>query len=222
MFDAVPPQFDVPKLLSVDERNFITVVSRIEGTALREGRYLTVPLESQHVEPLILTFASLSSYVPAHRPKDSVVYEQLGDRFERYSKLGLIRPNDVALLRALSTSGVSPVFGHGDPLPSNVLFMDSKYYLIDWEFGDFFLPGYDLAGLHTFAIEDPKLQHSIIDFVTAQGPDFKKSFMLNLANILSREVRTHSELPDESEAKPRLPKLKARLQETQTVIDMLI
>jgi aminoglycoside phosphotransferase (APT) family kinase protein len=86
-------------------------------------------------------------------------------------------------------------FGHGDPLPSNLLLTpDGNCALVDWEFGGLFLPGIDLAMLHTLLGARTPAVRTVIDKIVAdtgiEGP-----FAVNLAMVLTRELRIHRELP---------------------------
>ncbi|HUY46868.1 MAG TPA: glycosyltransferase, partial [Streptosporangiaceae bacterium] len=73
------------------------------------------------------------------------------DRVSRYHAAGYLTDADRdALQRLLAMCDQVGEIGHGDPLPSNLLLTgDGGCALVDWEFTGTFLPGFDLAMLHT-------------------------------------------------------------------------
>lgn len=61
------------------------------------------------------------------------------------ARLGGLSQHAAALERAVGA--VDLVLGHNDLLPENVLRAGQKYWLIDWEYGGFNSPLFDLGGL---------------------------------------------------------------------------
>lgn len=85
---------------------------------------------------------------------------------------------------------------HGDPLASNILISPAGTpVLLDWEFGGLFLPGFDLAMLHTqLGAGTPAIRERIDAIITEAGA--QAAFAVNLAIVLTRELRIYRELPD--------------------------
>ncbi|MFC7344494.1 hypothetical protein ACFQRI_24070, partial [Saccharopolyspora griseoalba] len=80
--------------------------------------------------------------------------------------------------------------------------------LLDFEFTGLFLPGFDLAMLHTLLAATPGAQQRIEELVTEQG--IQAAFAVNQAVVLSRELRLHNELPDGELRDKRLQLLRPR------------
>jgi hypothetical protein len=66
--------------------------------------------------------------------------------------------------------------------------------LLDFEFTELFLPGFDVAMLHTVLAKTAGAQASIEALMGEAG--IEVPFLINQAMVLSRELRLHTELPD--------------------------
>lgn len=70
------------------------------------------------------------------------------------------------------------VFGHNDLLPTNILDDGQRLWLIDWEYGGFSSPLFDLAGLSSNASFDRPLELAMLDGYLERKPNeaFVRSF----------------------------------------------
>lgn len=66
--------------------------------------------------------------------------------------------------------------------------------MLDWEFTDLFLPGFDLALMHTVLVGTPYALRRIEHIVADQN--LAVPFAINLAIVLTREIRIHRQLPE--------------------------
>ena len=128
-----------------------------------------------------------------------------------------------ALRRVLSIliarSGEPWQLNHGDPLPSNLLYDGSRCGLIDWEFTGRYLAGFDLALLRTVLLHTPDAARGIGERVAAQG--IETPFAVNLAMVLTRELRLHHELPGDHPHRGRLPLIAAAWDNTRRRVHTL-
>jgi hypothetical protein len=67
--------------------------------------------------------------------------------------------------------------------------------LVDWEFAGFFLQGFDLAMLWVLLYSTPAARDRIRDIIRRTGEKGETLFLVNLAVVLTREIRIHRELP---------------------------
>lgn len=118
--------------------------------------------------------------------------------------------SDRAALHALLNQVPPPQqAGHGDPLPSNLLVTEAgQCALLDFEFTGLFLPGFDLAILHTLLATTPGAQDRIDTLVCDAG--IQVPFVINRAMVLSRELRLHTELPESDLRTSRLALLRGQ------------
>ena len=65
---------------------------------------------------------------------------------------------------------------------------------MDFEFTGRFLPGFDLAMLHTLLGASPQVRERIRGLVADAG--IERPFLLNRAIVLARELRMHRTAPD--------------------------
>lgn len=88
-------------------------------------------------------------------------------------------------------------------MPTNVRLSPTGTVVIDWEFSGFYLPGYDLALLWVLLSATAGIRERIERFA---GGDRRRQagFWVNLASVLTRELRIHRELPDSAERADRL------------------
>ena len=63
------------------------------------------------------------------------------------------------------------VLGHNDLLPANILRGDGRLWLIDWEYGGFNSPLFDLAGLATNAALPPEAEREMLHQYFGAPPD---------------------------------------------------
>lgn len=191
-FATTPPPVRVPELVHTDGHR-VLILEDIPGDVIDTERYPTSPLTTPILDTVldaVVTFAAWAPPAGALRP----VFDY-PDRIVRYHRAGFFDDADHAALGALlDEAGPADQVGHGDPLPANILLTAiGEPVLLDFEFTGLFLPGFDLALLHTLLAGTPGAQNAIDALVTAAG--IKAPFLINQAVVLSRERRIHAELP---------------------------
>jgi hypothetical protein len=192
-FASEPPPVRVPALIRTDGQR-ILVLERLDGQPLDAARYPPHQLDIAQTGPCLAALRTLSAWQPP-AGRFTPVWDYPG-RVARYHAAGYLTGGDAdALHRLLARCGQPTAFGHGDPLPSNLLLTpDGGCALLDWEFGGMFLPGIDLAILHTLLSAGTPEVRTLIDEVVA-GTGIEGPFAVNLAMVLTREQRIHRELP---------------------------
>jgi hypothetical protein len=187
-----PPPVRVPHFLYADAR--VLILERLDGHPLDTDRYPNRVLPDLAVDATLDAIAALNEWqVP---PGALTVIFDYTQRIERYRGHGILTDADAVALHHLygAWSDIWEV-NHGDVLPSNVLLTsDNEAALLDWEFTGLFLPGFDLALVHTLLAETPHARSRVEHVVNSR--DIAVPFTINLAMILTREIRIHRELPD--------------------------
>jgi hypothetical protein len=209
MFADHPPPIRVPRLIHTDGERFL-VLERLVGRPLDPDRYPTRPLPNAEVDATLEAVNALRAWRPPLTP--AFDYAR---RIDRYHSDGLFTDADADVLRHLfdTWSGEWEV-NHGDPLPSNVfLTTDDHVALLDWEFTGYCLPGFDLALLYALL---SGTEHAVrrIDRAVADG-GIGLPFTINLAMVLTRELRIHREVQDDARLaliEPLWAEARARLQ----------
>ncbi|KIA61113.1 hypothetical protein FG87_32795 [Nocardia vulneris] len=194
LFDRMPAPVRVPRLVDTDNAQ-IMVLEWIEGTPVATDRYPAQPITDHRTEVILSCVTALNRWRPPSGAFE-VIFDY-PDRFRRYHALSYLTDADhVVLQRLLARTGQPDQPNHGDPLASNILLDDrDQAILLDWEFTGLFLPGFDLAMLHThLGANTPQLKTRIDAAVAEAG--IETPFVLNLAAVLTRELRIHRELPD--------------------------
>lgn len=201
-FADSPPPTRAPRLLHTDDERLL-VVEWLPGSPLDEDRYPQRTLTAAEIDSVLSGILAFNTW----RAPDSRLHPifDYADRFSRYHSLDYLTNADTkALGKLLDRSGPPIQINHGDPLASNIL-VDSAGVasLLDYEFTGLFLPGFDLAMLHTqLGAHTPALKTRIDDLVADRGHD--DSFAVNLATVLTRELRMHHELEDKNLRNRRL------------------
>ena len=192
-FEREPPPVRVPALIHTDGMRLL-VLERLDGQPLDTERYPGRLLTEAEIGSCLGAIRRLSAWRPASG-QFAPVWDY-PDRVSRYHRAGYLTDSDRdALLRLLAICDPVGEIGHGDPLPSNLLLTGGGCALVDWEFTGTFLPGFDLAMLHTLlGICTPAARTRIDQIVADAGTE--EPFAVNLAMVLSRELRIHRELPD--------------------------
>jgi hypothetical protein len=193
-FSREPPPVRVPALIHTDGIRLL-VLERLDAQPLDTERYPGRRLTAAEIGPCLGALRRLSAWRPASVPFAPVW--DYPDRVSRYHAAGYLTDADRgALQRLLTTCDQVGEIGHGDPLPSNLLLTgDGGCALVDWEFTGTFLPGFDLAMLHTLLGASTPGARTRIDQVIADAGT-EEPFVANLALVLTRELRIHRELPD--------------------------
>lgn len=202
-FTATPPPLRVPKLLYTDNDRLL-VVEWLEGRRLDDDRYPQRALADAETDAVLRCVQGFNQWQPPIEAFE-VVFDY-PNRFRRYHAQGWLTDTDLdALQQLLARSGPPGQINHGDPIASNILLDDNHgATLLDWEFTGLFVPGFDLAMLHTqLGAHTPGLKERIDTAIAAAGND--APFIVNLAAVLTRELRIHHELPPGPMREARLP-----------------
>lgn len=198
-FAENPPPVRVPKLVHTDGHS-VLIMEHISGHVVDTERYPEQPLSGATLDAVLDTVTAFARWTPS--PGVLAPVFDYPDRVERYHRAGLFDADDRAALRALLDAAPAPgQVGHGDPLPANLLLTEAGgCVLLDFEFTGLFLPGFDLAMLHTLLADTPGAQDAVDALVDEAG--IAVPFLINQAMVLSRELRLHTEL-DEGEFRYR-------------------
>ena len=90
-------------------------------------------------------------------------------RSEHQARLGGLLEHAAALERAVGA--VDLVLGHNDLLPANILRAGTQYWLIDWEYGGFNSPLFDLGGLASNCDLAPEAEAMMLQRYFGTAPD---------------------------------------------------
>ena len=193
-----PSPAPTPALIHTDGERLL-VLDRLPGRPLDADRYPARHLIDVEVTAAIEVVRSFATW----HPPPGVLAPVFGyrDRIERYRGGGRYLGDDAAVVlhRLLDQLGNPSVPAHGDPLPANLLVTDTgsgdvRCGLVDFEFTGLFLPGLDLAMLHTLLTGTPGAQDRIRAVVADER--IERAFLVNQAMVLTRELRIHRELDD--------------------------
>lgn len=133
------------------------------------------------------------------------------DRLARYRR-SFDDVSIAVLWRLLAELGEPGAPAHGDPVPSNLfLTATGTVALLDFEYTGLYLPGFDLAMLHALFTTNPAARTLIRRIVADTG--IEAAFLVNLAIVLSRELRLHRELDDGPLRRERLALIEPQLAE---------
>jgi hypothetical protein len=207
VFADSPPPLRVPRLLYTDGAR-ILVLEWLDGHRLDDDRYPSRTLPAEEIDSVLNCVHAFNAWT-APAARFEVVFDYV-ERANRYHGNGYLTDADHhAVLALLGTTGPVSQINHGDPLPSNVLLdTTGAATLLDWEFTGLFLPGFDLAMLHTtLGGHTPAIRDRIDDAVIDAG--IERAFAVNLAVVLTRELRIHHELADGPLRDARLPLIEA-------------
>lgn len=205
-FAGNPPPLRVPRLLYTDNSRML-VLEWLDGQRLDDDRYPRRAITTAETETVLNCVRTLNMW-PAPASFGAVL--DYPDRFRRYHDKGYLTGADHdALQRLLAHAGQPSQLNHGDPLPSNILIDTTQgAALLDWEFTGLFLPGFDLAMLHTqLGANTPGIRERI-DAAVAEDAS-EAPFAINLAAVVARELRIHHELPAGPLRDARLPLIEA-------------
>jgi hypothetical protein len=208
-FTQVPPPARVPRLVHTDG-HAVLVLEHVPGHVADPERYPGHPLPPAALDAILDAVTALARWAPPAGALAPVF--DYPDRVRRYHAADFLDDGDAAALRALLAELPPPGQpNHGDPLPSNLLLTgDGGCALLDFEFTGLFLPGFDLAMLHALLAGTPGAQARIEGVVAEAGGG--PEFLVNLAMVLSRELRIHAELPDGELRASRLALLRPQWQ----------
>jgi hypothetical protein len=206
-FATTPPPVRVPRLRYTDGHQ-VLVIDHIPGRPASTERYPRQPLPAAVLDAVLDSITTFTGWMPP--PGVLAPVFAYASRVERYHRAGFFDDTDrTALTRLLGNAGPVCQANHGDPLPGNLLLTgDGECALLDFEFTGLFLPGFDLAMLHTLLADTPGAQARIEALVGEIG--IEVPFLVNRAMVLSRELRLHTELPDGELRERRLALLRTQ------------
>lgn len=191
---AAPAPLPAPGLVHTDGER-VLVLDRLPGRLLHTDRHPARALAGPEVTAAIDAVRGFGAWMPpAGTPAPVFDY---AERVERYRDARCFDEDSCAVLHLLIDElGAPDRLGHGDPLPANLL-VDAgsgtaRCALLDFEFTGVFLPGFDLAVLHTVLAATPGAQERIRAIVATER--IEHAFLLNRAIVLARELRIHREL----------------------------
>jgi hypothetical protein len=199
-----PPPVRVPGMAGTDGSTWLAL-EHLPGRPLGTGRYMTSAPDPGDLAAVLGAVRVLRRWEPASPDFGGV--HGYDDRIAHYHAAGFLSGQDVdALLALLARCGDRREFCHGDLLPSNIwLTGAASCALLDWEYAGWYLPGYDLAMLHVTAGDAvPGLRRRIGGLI-ARDRQTRAAFCVNLARVLARERRLHSELDPANPARTRIP-----------------
>lgn len=204
-FARSAPPVKVPRLLAADADEGVLLIERMAGHPLSEERYPSaLPLE--HVAIALNTLEALAHWRPA--PDSFARAWNYTDRLERYRGLGLLGAEEHrALTELLGHAGPHWHFAHGDALPANIILSRGRAALLDWEYAGYYLPALDFALLWILLRETPGARDLIAAHIDEGGAARRAAFTVNRAMLLTRELRTHRELPEAPWQRDRLQAL---------------
>jgi hypothetical protein len=206
-FTQHPPPVRVPALVHTDGHR-VLVIEHIPGKPVDTERYPEQPLPAATLDTVLTTVTAFAYWTPP--PGVLAPVFDYPDRVERYHRAGFFDAEDRAALHALLARTPSRwQANHGDPLPANLLLTDTGgCVLLDFEFTGLFLPGFDLAMLHILLTGTPGAHDTVDALVGKAG--IEVPFLINQAMVLSRELRLHTELPENEFRARRLALLRPR------------
>jgi hypothetical protein len=188
-FTQNPPPVRVPT-----DGHRVLVIENIPGHPVDAERYPEQALPATTLDAVLDTITTFSLWAPPPGVRAPVF--DYPDRVERYHRAGFFDDTDRTALHAIFEEA-GPVWqaNRGDPLPANLLLAErDECVLLDFEFTGLFLPGFDVAMLHTLLAKTAGAQASIEALMGEAG--IEVPFLINQAMVLSRELRLHTELPD--------------------------
>lgn len=199
-FATSPPQLRVPRLLYTDEKR-VLVLEKLDGRLLDHERYPAQAVTDADLTAVLAALGGLTAWATGRRLLGPVF--DYPDRIRRYYAAGYLADDDRDALTSLLAHRHPWQINHGDPLPSNLLLTSDGCVPLDWEFTGTFLPGFDLAMLHALLVNTPAAGTAIDRIVNREG--ITEPFVINLAMVLTRELRIHHGLLPGPLREARLP-----------------
>lgn len=209
-FQSFPPPVSVPKLLWASADDAVLVLEHVPGVALAHERYPRSPIDGAVLMRLLTELERLHSWETEYPRSLRAVDQFLEERICKAKQRGFISEVHVRRIgRIIADNSWKPEFNHGDLVLSNCLLADRRVTFVDWEFGDCYLPGYDLAMLWTLLGEQPAGRRRIEIALREVGDTRLQLFTVNQVLVLTRELKIYQELG--AAATNRLGKLESDL-----------
>lgn len=193
IFHEFPPGFDTPTR-HPESTDDLLIISFINAKPYTRERYVLEPLPKE-VEQVYMAICERLvnwQYAGKNRMK---VYDY-NDRIDKLLERKQVSPETAKILtNNYQNQRHAATPQHGDLIPENILLNEANSpTLIDWEYAQMYLPGFDLALLQTTVMGDSQFTAEIDDLVKIKG--IEQPFNLNKAIILLREIRIHEVIPD--------------------------
>lgn len=219
VFTVHRPPVPAPRLLAADPEAGVLVLEHVTGQPVAYDRHPTTPLALQAASAVVGVAEAVAAWRPPAGAFTAVF--DYPERFSRYGPPGhgLLSVDDVDRLQALYTACTAAVdgvwvFAHGDALPSNVVLTGNAPMLLDWEWAGLYLPGVDHALLWTVLSADPVTRARLQASATTGDWHHRAGFWVNAAMTVTREIRTHRELPPS----PQRRRILATLDDSLTAV----
>ena len=189
-FGAAAPPWRVPQLYYAGRT--VLVIERLPGAPPHTDRY-PPPLPETTVSGMIAALAAFAAWQPPPGPLRTQVTDWAA-RIRRYVAAGDLPAEDEQALLAATADAV--VFGHGDPLASNVLSTDHRpLTFIDFEFTGLGPGGADLALLGLWlGRHDPGTEQRCAD--TAEDAGHLHGYRAMRVLWIAREQRLYESFFD--------------------------
>lgn len=195
LFQAFLPDFNTPKR-HPESTDGLLIVSYIDAHPHTRERYILEPLPAEVKQVYMSICKELVNW--QYAGKDKLRVYDYNARIQKLLNRDQITPEIAEKLTnnyLNQTHAITPQ--HGDLIPENILLAaDNTPTLIDWEYAQLYLPGFDLALLQTTVLGDPQFREKIDELVKARG--IEQPFNLNKAIVLLREIRIHEVIPDKN------------------------
>jgi hypothetical protein len=194
-FEEHPPPFRVARLLAADELRPLLVLERLPGEQLLPDRHPAAEMPPRRLAALFTAIGRVNGW----REPVGVLPPVLDyrSRLERHRRDGLLTLDEAEQLGALLGAVTAREFCHGDPVPPAVVrpsagLDEGDYAFVDWAFAGTFLPGFDLAKIWVVLRATFGVRSEIEDRVRAAGAQAWQAFLVNLAFVLTQELRNRA------------------------------
>ena len=207
-------RFNQPRLIAANTADCFLVVEECGGTVIAGHRFLDRCLASDEEKFLFSAISRISAYISPRGGTLSDVCHYYEKRLVGYREIGVSHVCDWQAWERIRPSLQRVCFAHGDLNFSNILLDELGGTILDWEFGQNYLPGYDFATLSVFGLFDESLQAHIRKHV-AESAIFLHEFLLNHLLVLLRQLKAHRALPPSAYGSERILALEEALSRTR-------
>ncbi|MBN9673884.1 choline kinase family protein [Roseibium aggregatum] len=154
----------------------ILVLDYVESVALKEDDLhdqqtlldVTDLIRKAHVEVTLQTRGPVLTFWVFHVLRDYAAFLKARNSVH-VSKLPLLMEQAGLLEKAVGK--VDLLLGHNDLLPANILRSGDRFWLVDWEYGGYNSPLFDLGGLATNCGLPPEAEHLMLRRYFGADPD---------------------------------------------------
>lgn len=186
-----PPPARVPELLHTDGRR-VLVVGQLNGHVAADARQPERALTGRTADVMLDAVQAFARWQPPHEAlQDTFGYR---DRVDGYHRAGWFDDTDRTVLhQVLDEAGPADRPQHGDVTPTNILIGHRDWALVGFERTGLYLPGFDLALLHTVLSATPGLPERLAGL--AADITEPAAWLANRALALAGERRLAGKLP---------------------------